>query len=95
MFLSMTLSSWWRTAGEANERIAGMRQHLALKIEEAREALAGYERELRDQAEQVKSLAMTFFAGRELVSTCHGHGSRIACRRGTAAKAQRVSNPTR
>jgi ElaB/YqjD/DUF883 family membrane-anchored ribosome-binding protein len=48
------------TAGEANEQIAEMRQRLALKIEEGREALAQCERELREQAERAKSHAMTF-----------------------------------
>jgi ElaB/YqjD/DUF883 family membrane-anchored ribosome-binding protein len=46
------------TAGEANERIAEVRQRLALKIEGGKAALARYERELREQAEQAKSRAM-------------------------------------
>lgn len=48
------------TAGEANERIAEVRQRLALKIEEGRAALARYERELREQAEQAKIRAKAF-----------------------------------
>ena len=50
------------TAGEANERIAEVRQRLALKIEEGRRALARCERELREQAEQAKSRAMAFLS---------------------------------
>jgi ElaB/YqjD/DUF883 family membrane-anchored ribosome-binding protein len=50
------------TADEANERIANVRQRLALKIEEGKAALARYERELRDQAEQAKNRAMAFLS---------------------------------
>lgn len=48
------------TADETNERIAEVRQRLALKIEEGRAALARYERELREQAEQAKRRATAF-----------------------------------
>jgi ElaB/YqjD/DUF883 family membrane-anchored ribosome-binding protein len=47
-------------SGEASERIVQVRQRLALKIEEGRETLARYQRELREQAEHAKRRTMTF-----------------------------------
>jgi ElaB/YqjD/DUF883 family membrane-anchored ribosome-binding protein len=48
------------TASEASERVAELRQRLALNIEEGKEALARCQRELRDQAEQTKSRTIDF-----------------------------------
>jgi len=49
------------TAGEASQRVAEVRQRLALNVEESKEALARCRRELLEQAEQAKSRTIDFF----------------------------------